>query len=65
MAKNKEKMLAAFNRDFPTLTEENKSSVLAMTKFLVLAQNAVIPSMPDSQEENENKKRNNGRMPVK
>jgi hypothetical protein len=31
--------------DFPALTEKNKKSVLEMTKFLVLTQNAIVPSM--------------------
>jgi hypothetical protein len=31
--------------DFSTLTEKNKKSVLEMTKFLVLTQNAIVPSI--------------------
>jgi hypothetical protein len=33
------------NTDFSALTEKNKKSVLEMTKFLVLTQNAIVPSM--------------------
>jgi hypothetical protein len=49
MAKNKEKMLKTFNKTFPDLTDENKLSILDMTKFLVLAQNSVIPSLLEHQ----------------
>jgi hypothetical protein len=33
------------NKDFSSLNEKNKKSVLEMTKFLVLSQNNIIPSM--------------------
>jgi hypothetical protein len=56
MAKNKEKLLETFNKDFPALTEENKSSILDMTKFLVITQNSVVPSMLDKQAKKENGK---------
>jgi hypothetical protein len=49
MTKDKEKMLETFNKTFPALTDENKLSILAMTKFLVITQNSVVPAMLDKQ----------------
>ncbi|MFP3040611.1 hypothetical protein LQZ19_02205 [Treponema primitia] len=53
MAKDKEKMLETFNKNFPALTEENKLSILAITKFLVRTQDTVIPSIFNKQEQKE------------
>ena len=38
-------MNETLNRDFSVLTFENKKKVVEMTKFLVMAQNTVIPEM--------------------
>jgi hypothetical protein len=40
--KNLQKTL---DKDFSALTEKNKKSVLEMTKFLVLTQNAIVPAL--------------------
>jgi hypothetical protein len=36
-------MAETLNKDFLTLTAENKKNVIEMTKFLVLTQNTIIP----------------------
>jgi len=33
------------NKDFSELTEENRKSVLEMTKFLIITQNAIVPEL--------------------
>jgi hypothetical protein len=58
MTKNKEKLLETFNKTFPDLTDENKSSILDMTKFLVMTQNSVIPSMLENHGKKEDRKGN-------
>jgi hypothetical protein len=40
-----ETMNETLNKDFSTLTEENKKSVIEMTKFLVITQNAIVPNI--------------------
>ena len=49
MIKKREKLLETFNKTFPGLTDENKSSILDMTKFLVAAQNLVVPALLNNQ----------------
>ena len=48
-----ENLTETLNNDFPALTDDNKKSVLEMTKFLVLTQNTIIPEMlnPSKDEE--------------
>jgi len=33
------------NKDFSELTEENRKSVLEMTKFLIITQNTIVPEL--------------------
>jgi len=40
-----ENLTETLNNDFLALTDDNKKSVLEMTKFLVLTQNTIIPEM--------------------
>jgi hypothetical protein len=40
-----ENLTETLNNDFSSLTDDNKKSVLEMTKFLVLTQNTIIPEM--------------------
>jgi hypothetical protein len=46
MEKSEQKLAEALNKDFPILTEENKKSIVDMAKFLVLAQNNIVPVYP-------------------
>ena len=51
-----ENLTETLNNDFSALTDDNKKSVLEMTKFLVLTQNTIIPEMLNpSKNENESK----------
>jgi hypothetical protein len=36
-------MTETLQRDFPVLNEANRKKVVEMTKFLVLAQNTIVP----------------------
>jgi len=38
-------MNETLGEDFSALTDENKKSVIEMTRFLVLAQNTIIPKI--------------------
>jgi hypothetical protein len=38
-------MNETLNKDFSALTEENKKSIIDMTKFLVITQNAIVPNI--------------------
>jgi len=38
-------MNETLEKDFSALTEENRKSVIEMTRFLVLTQNTIIPKM--------------------
>jgi len=40
-----ENLTETLNNAFSALTDDNKKSVLEMTKFLVLTQNTIIPEM--------------------
>jgi len=40
-----ENLTETLNNDFLALTDDNKKSVLEMTKFLVLTQNTIIPEI--------------------
>jgi len=40
-----EKMNETLKTDFSALNEKNRASVLEMTKFLVLTQNAIVPKI--------------------
>jgi hypothetical protein len=40
-----ETMNETLNKDFSALTEKNRKSVLEMTKFLVITQNAIVPNI--------------------
>jgi hypothetical protein len=40
-----ENLTETLNNDFSALTDDNKKSVLEMTKFLILTQNTIIPEM--------------------
>jgi len=40
-----EVMNETLEKDFSALTEENRKSVIEMTRFLVLTQNTIIPKM--------------------
>jgi hypothetical protein len=42
-----ETMNEILNKDFSALTEKNKKSVIDMTKFLVITQNAIVPNILD------------------
>ena len=33
------------NNDFSVLTEENRNSVIEMTKFLIITQNTIVPEL--------------------
>jgi hypothetical protein len=37
--------IQTLNKDFSTLTEENRESVIEMTKFLIITQNTVVPEL--------------------
>jgi hypothetical protein len=43
-------MLETLHRDFAVLTGKNRKNVLDMTRFLVLAQNELIPSILNGNE---------------
>jgi hypothetical protein len=40
-----ETMNEILNKDFSALTEKNKKSIIDMTKFLVITQNAIVPEI--------------------
>ena len=50
-----ENLNETLNKDFPALTDDNKKSVLEMTKFLILTQNTIIPGMLKPLKNEENK----------
>jgi len=50
-----ENLTETLNNDFPALTDDNKKSVLEMTKFLVLTQNTIIPEMLNPSKNEESK----------
>jgi len=50
-----ENLTETLNNDFPALTDDNKKSVLEMTKFLVLTQNTIIPEILNPSKNEENK----------
>ena len=37
--------IQALNNDFSVLTEENRKSVIEMTKFLIITQNSIVPGL--------------------
>ena len=37
--------METLNNDFSVLTEENRESVIEMTKFLIITQNTVVPEL--------------------
>jgi len=41
----REKIDETLKTDFSALSEKNRASVLEMTKFLVLTQNAIVPKI--------------------
>jgi hypothetical protein len=43
--KEKIDSIQTLNNDFPVLTEENRESVIEMTKFLIITQNTVVPEL--------------------
>ena len=50
-----ENLTETLNKDFSALTDDNKKSVLEMTKFLVLTQNTIIPEMLNPSKNEESK----------
>jgi hypothetical protein len=50
-----ENLTETLNNDFSALTDDNKKSVLEMTKFLVLTQNTIIPEMLNPSKNEESK----------
>ena len=50
-----ENLTETLNNAFSALTDDNKKSVLEMTKFLVLTQNTIIPEMLNPFKNEENK----------
>ena len=42
-------MNETLNEDFTALTEENRKSVIEMTRFLVLTQNTIVPKLLTSE----------------
>jgi hypothetical protein len=49
MAKVGEKKVAALYEKYLILTEENKKKILDMSRFLVLTQDTVVPSIRDKE----------------
>jgi hypothetical protein len=45
MEPEKQRALASLYKDFSALTEKNKQGIIAMTKFLVRAQDDILPSL--------------------
>ena len=43
--KEVENLNETLNKDFFVLTEENRKSVIEMTRFLVLTQNTIVPEL--------------------
>ena len=43
--KQAENPFQTLNNDFSVLTEENRRSVIEMTKFLIITQNTIIPEL--------------------
>jgi hypothetical protein len=37
--------IQTLNNDFSVLTEENRKSVIEMTKFLIITQNTIVPEL--------------------
>jgi len=37
--------IQTLNNDFSILTEENRKSVIEMTKFLIITQNSIVPEL--------------------
>jgi len=37
--------IQTLNNDFSVLTEENRKSVIEMTKFLIITQNSIVPEL--------------------
>jgi len=37
--------IQTLNNDFSVLTEENRESVIEMTKFLIITQNTIVPEL--------------------
>jgi hypothetical protein len=37
--------IQTLNKDFSALTEENRESVIEMTKFLIITQNTIVPEL--------------------
>ena len=50
-----ENLTETLNNDFLALTDDNKKSVLEMTKFLVLTQNTIIPEILNPSKNEESK----------
>jgi hypothetical protein len=46
------KMAETLSKDFLSLTEENRKNIVDMTKFLVLAQNTIVPKILDNGDKN-------------
>ncbi|GHV39429.1 hypothetical protein AGMMS49546_11450 [Spirochaetia bacterium] len=51
MATVKQDIIETLQKDFSALTEENKKNIIEMTKFLVITQNKVLPSMLEQEDE--------------
>ena len=43
--KQMENPVQTLNNDFSVLTEENRKSVIEMTKFLIITQNTIVPEL--------------------
>jgi len=43
--KEMDNSIQTLNNDFSRLTEENRKSVLEMTKFLIITQNTIVPEL--------------------
>jgi len=50
--KEKINSIQTLNNDFSVLTEENRRSVIEMTKFLIITQNTIVPELlhPDKKQ---------------
>ena len=43
--KQAENPIQTLNNDFSVLTEENRKSIIEMTKFLIITQNTIVPEL--------------------
>jgi|LSQA01.1.fsa_nt_gi hypothetical protein len=57
---NDRAMVEALHKDFSVLTEQNRRKAIDMAKFLVLTQNAVIPTILTEKIDNPEKKGSDG-----